>query len=161
MATRAVLHPFAAELPSSNPAAFALVNDRPCLEFDDTTAQGAYWTLVAPQGLSGTLTLILSFSMASATSGNIIMRGYVEAVSDGDALDLGTASSFDTANSSAATAVPGTVGYLKQVSITLTNQDSVAAADLLRIKLDRDAGNAGDTATGVLRLWQVELRDAA
>ena len=99
--------------------------------------------------------------MASAVSGNVVWRAQIEAVSDGDALNLASATSFDTANSSGAIAVPGTAGYIKQCTITLTNADGIVAADYYRISIDRDAANASDTASGDAYLLAFELRDAA
>ena len=160
--TRAVLVPYAAEFPASNFPQLLLVNRRPVLAYDAATSEAAQWTGVAPQGLTGTLTAVLSWIMASATTGNVVWRVSVEAITDADAApDLDAADSFDTANSSGAVAVPATAGLLKQTSVTLTTQDSVAAADYLRIKVDRDAANASDTATGDAYLLAVELRDAA
>jgi len=160
MATRAVLEPFGAHYPSSNYPGMTQINRRPVLAFDAATAETAYWTLVAPQGLTGTLTLVISFIMASATSGNVVWVAAVEAVTAADATDLDAVTSFDADNSATA-AVPGTAGYLQQVSITLTNKDSVAAADYVRISIKRDAANGSDTASGDAYLLAAELRDAA
>ena len=111
--------------------------------------------------MTGALTLVVTYRMASATTGNVILNAAVEAISDGDATDTDAASSFDTVNASATTAVPGTAGYIDQISITLTNADSAAVADMLRISLSRDADNGSDTATGDLEVLAVEFRDAA
>jgi hypothetical protein len=99
--------------------------------------------------------------MASATSGNVDFEVAVEAITDADATDLDATTSFDTVNSSGATAVPGTAGYIDQVSITLTNADSIAAGDLVRISVSRDADDGtNDTATGDLYLLAAEVREA-
>lgn len=164
MATRASLMPYSAEPYSTAFAALGLsdtTRQRPVLLFDASTDENIQWTFIAPQGLTGTLTAVLTYIMASATTGNVIMAVSVEAVTDGDTLDLDAADSFDTANTSAATAVPGTAGHIDQLSITLTNADSIAAGDYVRVRVTRDADNASDTATGDLLLLAVELRDAA
>ena len=86
----------------------------------------------------------------------IEFEAQVMAVSDGDSQDV-DAESWDTANSQSAT-VPGTAGYLDEVSLSLTNNDSLAANDLVRIKLSRDADDgSNDTATGDLHLWNATL----
>lgn len=159
MATRFVFSPMAAEYPSSNYPALTLVNRRPALAYDATTNESAQWTAIAPQGLTGTLTAIVTYVMASATSGDVDMDVSLEAVSDGDATDLDTADSFDTVNSVDNTVVPATAGYIDQVSVTLTNADSIAAGDYFRLRVTRDA--ASDTATGDMYVLSVELRDAA
>lgn len=161
MASRFGGLPLNAEFPTSNFPQLTQINARPVLAFDAATDETCYWTDVAPQGLTGTLTLYVLYCMASATSGAVIFQAQIEAVTDGDATDLDNTTSFDTANSSAATTVPGTAGYLDVIAITLTNNDSLAAGDLYRISLNRDANNASDTASGDAYVLAVELRDAA
>lgn len=163
MATRFIGTPHAAEFPSSNFPQITQINQRPVLAFDAATDETAYWTDIAPQGLTGTLTLIVTYCMASATSGTVGLQAQVEAITDGDATDLDSTTSFDTVNNSASTTVPGTAGYIDQISITLTNADSLAAADYYRIALNRDADGSAitDSATGDLYLLAIELRDAA
>lgn len=160
MATRFVGTPLAAEFPSSNYPALSLINRRPVLAFDAATDETAYWTGIAPQGLTGAITVVITYMMASATSGNIYWQSQLEAVTAGDATDLDAGTSFDTANSGNG-AVPATAGYIQQISITMTNADSLAADDYFRLSVNRDADNASDTATGDAYLLAVELRDAA
>ena len=161
MATIAHLMPLAAEFPASSFPELRLINRRPCLAFDASSNETVYWTLVAPEDLTTPLILVMTYIMASATSGNIIMQVAVEAVSDGDATDLDAGTSFDTTNSTSATAVPGTAGYIDQLALTLTNGDSVAPGDYLRISVNRNAASGSDTATGDLYLLAAELRDSA
>jgi hypothetical protein len=101
--------------------------------------------------------------MASATSNAVGFQVQVEAITAGDATDLDATTSFDTVNNSASTTVPATAGYLFQISITLSNMDSVAVADYLRISVNRDADGSAitDSATGDAYLLAVEIRDGA
>lgn len=163
MATRFVFTPQSAEHPASNFAPLNLINQRPVLMFDAATDETAYWTGIAPQGLTGTITLVITYMMASATSGTVGLQAQIEAVTDGDATDLDAGTSFDSVNNSASTTVPGTAGYIDQISITLTNADSLAAADYFRLSINRDADGSAitDSATGDLYLLSAELRDAA
>lgn len=163
MATRFVGLPHSAEFPASNFPQITHINQRPVLAFDAATDETAYWTDIAPQGLTGTLTLVITYCMASATSGTVGLQAQIEAVSDGDVTDLNATTSFDTVNNSASTTVPGTAGQIDQISITLTNADSLAAADYYRISVNRDADGSAitDSATGDLYLLAIELRDAA
>ena len=68
MATRFVGLPHGAEFPSSNFPQLTQINQRPALAFDAATDETAYWTDVAPQGLTGTITVLIYYAMASATS---------------------------------------------------------------------------------------------
>lgn len=162
MASRAIFTPTAAEFPTSAFCAPGLVNDRPVLAFDAATDENIHFTDIAPQGLTGTITVIVTYMMASATTGAVRFQAAIEAVTDGDATDLDATTSFDTDNSAGAT-VPGTAGHIDQLSITMTNADSLAAGDYYRLRLRRDAdGTSGtDNATGDCYVLAVELRDAA
>lgn len=159
--TRAVLSPLAAEFPASAAAALLYVNARPVLAFDASTVEACYWTLPWPQGATGTVSLVVTYMMASATSGKVDFEVAVEAVTDGDSVDLDATTSFDTANTITAPTVPGTAGYIDQFSCTLTNKDSVAEGDYVRIRLERDADDGtNDTATGDCYVLTAELREA-
>jgi hypothetical protein len=163
MATRFVFTPYSAEFPATNFPQLMLVNRRPVLAFDAATDETAYWTGIAPQGLTGTITLVITYMMASATSNAVGLQAQIEAVTDGDATDLDAGTSFDAVNNSASTTVPGTAGHIDQISITLTNADSIAAADYFRLSINRDADGSAitDSATGDLYLLAAELRDGA
>ena len=161
MATRAILTPEGAHYPATNFPALLLSNRRPVLAFDASTSETAYWTFVAPQGVTGTWTAVISYAMASATTGGVAFDVALEAITSGDALDTDAATSFDTVNGGNDSAVPGTAGYMEQISITLTNADSIAAADLVRVSVARAVANGADTATGDCYLIACEIRDGA
>ncbi len=157
--TRMVFLPISAEFPSSNYPALGIDGQsRPYLAFDTTTSETCYWTFVAPQGLSGALTLVVTYRAASATSGTAAFSAALEAITDGDSTDTDSASSFATANSPSAVTVSGTAGYIDQYSITLTNDDSIAAGDYCRLSLARNVSS--DNASGDLQVLAVELREA-
>lgn len=157
------LGPLNAEYPSSNFPQLSLNNRRPVLWFDASTDETAYWTFVAWQGITTPLTLVITTVMASATSGTVGIQAALECITDGDATDTDATTSFDTVNNSASTTVAGTAGYEKQISITLTNNDSIAAGDMVRLAVNRDADGSAitDSATGDMGIYVMELRDAA
>lgn len=161
MATRAVLTPYSAEFGSTNFPQLLTIHStarRPALAFDAATSEKCYWTVVAPQGLTGAQTLVITCVMASATSGTLALRVGVEAITPLDAVTVATAESFDTLNSSSNTTVPGTLIEFA-LSITLTNADSMAAADSVRFSLDRDV--ATDSGAGDAYVLSAEWRDSA
>jgi predicted RecA/RadA family phage recombinase len=160
MASRFIFTPFSAEFPATNFPALVQSNQRPALGYDASTSETAYWTFVAPQGLTGTLTAVISYAMASATTGGVAFDVALEAITAGDATDTDATTSFATVNTGTDT-VPGTAGYIDQVSVTLTNTDSVAANDYVRLSVARAVANGSDTATGDCYVLAVEFRDAA
>ena len=133
---------------------------RPYLAFDAATDEAAYWTMACPQGFTAPLTAVISYAMASATANAVVWDITVEALTSADAVDTDTTESLDTANTAAADTVPGTAGHLKQVSTALTNGDSVAAADYVRIRIRRVGSSGSDTATGDAFFLGCEIRDA-
>ena len=150
--------PLSAEFPTSNfPNLGQDGQFRPYLGFDDTTDETCYWMFVAAQSITGSLNAIVTYRATSATSGTFLPVGAIEAITDGDATDTDSASSFDTDNTPSAFTVPATAGYIDQATITLTNKDSIAAGDYCRLRLFRDV--SGDTAVGDIEVLLVELRD--
>ena len=137
-----------------------VVNTRPALAYDAATQETAYWTLVAPQGITGTLTAVLSLIGNAAGTNSTYWEVAIEAVTSADATDLDSTTSFATVNAGNV-AMPTTQGHMVQVSITLSNTDSIAAADDVRISVARDADNASDNFAADAYLLAVEFRDGA
>jgi hypothetical protein len=158
--TRFALTPESAHFPTSNFPALSAVNARPVLAFDTTTSETCYWTLVAPQGLAGALSAIVHvFGNAAGTAG-VVFSVAVEAITPADAVDLDSATSFDTANDTGTIAMPTTQGHQTSGSVTLTNADSIAAGDYVRISLARNVSAGGDTFAADAYVTMVEIREA-
>ena len=157
--TRFALTPESAHFPSTNFPALSSVNARPVLAYDAATQETAYWTIVAPQGLTGALSAIIHVFGNAAGTNATYWEVAVEAVTPGDAVDLDSATSFDTVNGGNA-ATLATQGHQTSVSITLTNADSIAAGDYVRISLARDVADANDTFAADAYVTLVEIREA-
>lgn len=158
------LDPDAFVPPSSAHADRGVVQNRAYLAFDASTVEAMYSKAVqmpAAYTGSGTLKADILYAAASATSAKFDFEISVEALTADDAVDTDAGDSFDTANAANET-VPGTAGYMSVLTITLTNKDSVAAGDMFRIKLERDADDAtDDTATGDARVYLVNVYEEA
>lgn len=147
--------------PSSNHADRGVIQDRAYMAFDAATVESMISKAVqVPAAYAGgTVKADILYAMATATSGNVDFEVSVEALTPADAVDTDSASSFDTANAANET-VPGTAGYLSKLTITLANKDSMAAGDMIRIKIERDADDeTNDTAAGDCRVYGVTLRE--
>lgn len=134
---------------------------RSVLAFDASASETCYLCGIVPQGITGTITLVVKYRMASATTGGLAFDAAVEAITPGDVLDTDTSNSFDSANTGTDSAVPGTAGYVDELGITLSSVNSWAAGDAFRIALSRNVAHATDTATGDCEVLEVELRDGA
>ena len=127
------------------PPGVGIANGLAHLLFDSATDEICYLEFRLPENYASAPVLKGIFSMASSTSGNVLWAAQVWAITPGDAADI-DAELYDTVNTDAE-AVPATAGYADEFAITLTNADSMAAGDIVRIKLYRNASNVSDTAT--------------
>lgn len=148
------------EPPATNYATLDVRNLHPVLDFDGATNESAVFSGVMPQHYAGTtgVTVYLHYSMTSETSGDIDWDVAFERVGD-QQLDV-DADSFATVQSVDGTTVPATSGLVDVVSIPFTDgavMDSVAAGELFRLKVTRDA--ASDTSTADAELHAIEIRE--
>lgn len=152
--------PYHNEPPTSNYATFDVRNQHPCLDFDDSSNEDAVFTGVMPQHYAGTtgVTVRLFWAMSSATANDVDWDVAFERIGD-QVLDV-DGDSFAAVNSADNNTVPATSGLVDVVSITFTDgadMDSVAAGELFRIKVTRDASS--DTASGDAELYAVEIQE--
>lgn len=147
------------EPPASGNALFDTRNSQLVLDFDAATDKAACFRGVLPSHYAGGgITVKIHYAMTSATSGNVIWQTAIERVSDSQQ-DIDS-DGFATANSSGAVAVPGTSGHVDICSVAHASgaeMDSLAAGEGFRLKINRDADNGSDTATGDAELWAIEL----
>ncbi len=116
------------------------------LSYDSDNTNVALWQFRMPTDYSSAPISKIGFTMLTATSGKVDYEVYVMAVSSGDSQNIVSAS-FDAANEIVAgTTVPGTAGFYKEISMTLSQDDSMTAGDLVFIRLHRDHDDADDTA---------------
>ena len=155
--TLAVFTPRNNQPPAANFATLDTRNSIAVLDFDDATKESAVFPAVIPEGASlGSGLVIRIIWMATSATSNAcrwevsLERGNTDLDSD----------SFDTV-ATAATTTNGTSGIVSVTEITLTTIDSVAAGELYRLRVARDAANAADTMTGDAELVAVEVRSAA
>ena len=149
------------EPPATSYATLDFRNAHPVLDFDADADESAVFTSVMPQHYSGAtgVTVYLHWSATSATSGDTIWDVSFERIGEGQ-LDVDS-DSFAAAQSATATA-PGTCGYVDIQAIAFTDgaqMDSVAAGELFRIKVTRDANNESDDMAGDAELSAVEVRE--
>lgn len=108
---------------------------RPVVQFKNGCYEWA-WTFPWPQGAGSTARATVYF-VGETTSGCVSFEAQVEAVTAGDTTDLDAADSYATANPSGAISMPPTAGMLARADVTLTNIDSVAEGDYVRLRLRR------------------------
>lgn len=123
--------------------------------YDASTEEWATWAFRMPADYASGPVAKIQYKAASATSGGVTWDVRISATSDGDSQDV-DAQDFGSANTGNAT-VPGTAGHLDEVSVTLTNADSVAAGDFVVVRVARAVSDGGDTASGDAELLAVTI----
>lgn len=131
---------------------------RPALAFDDTVKEAAVsQEFEAPSAHTGTGTLKATLHVASASdvTNDIAFDVFVESKTPNtDTLDMESAASWGTANAGTLSLAGTTAGDPLALTITLTNADSMAAADLVRIGIRRNAGASGDIFVYAVTLFE-------
>jgi hypothetical protein len=150
MATGTVILPIPASgVDTTNPPGMLYENNGWVYLFNDTTDEICYWHFQMPTDYASAPVLKIKYKMDTATTLEVIVACSVKATADGEDP---ASSGYDTVNTSAATTVPGTAELLDTISLTLTNADGIAAGELCSLEFSRDANNAGDDATGDMKL---------
>lgn len=132
---------------------------RSALAFSNSVSEKSRSISFEMPAFTGTLTAKVKFAIA-ATSGNVRFRIQIEARTPLDSGNTNTTTSYDTANSSASTAVPATTYVEAELSITLTNNNGVVAGDRVTFTIDRDV-SVGSNAAGDCFVYLVSLSDAS
>lgn len=146
------------EPPASSYAMFDTRNSHPVLDFDDAATEAALFGFILPQLFAATrssnaLDVILIWAATSATSGNVVWQASFERVAlNGQDIDSdGFASS--SIKTDACQGTSGKMSYTK-FGAAIAN-DSLAAGEFGRLKIERVGGNGSDTMSGDAELKAV------
>ena len=156
---RLALEPEAALYPASNFAQFKAVAGTnfpvTSLAFDTTTSETVYFRFPAFDYGSGSLTITVEWYADTASSGGVVWGVSLAAITaNTDSQDIET-KAFDTEETVADTHL-GTTGHrLHSIALTLTETDSIAAADDITLRLARKVADASDTMTGDAQVTRV------
>lgn len=139
---------------STNPPGLLWQGARPYLTFDGTTDELITWSFRMPGDYASGPTVKWQYSMASAITNNVAVRSQVMAAAATVNIDTDSYAAQDT---SADSVVPGTAGLMKEISLALTNTDSLAAGSYISIQLGRKNATTGTNATGDMEVWAIAL----
>lgn len=120
------------------------------LSYDASTDESAFWKFVATSYGSGNLTLTLYWYADSATSANVVWEAQVSCITpDTDTQDVET-DGLATLNFVQDTHLGTTGQRVHSCAITISNTDSIAAGDVVHLRIARDANgtSATDDMTG-------------
>jgi len=141
-----IFRPFMNEPPAANYATLDTRNAHPVLDFDGAADEEAVFSGILPSSYAGGgLTVSTWWAFTSATSGSLRVQAAIERV-DVSSLDI-DADSFTSFQSAGGTA-PGTSGQVIKVDVVFTDgaqMDSLAAGEVFRLKIRRDADGTSGT----------------
>ncbi len=139
---------------------FTSTTNRPYVAFDGTTTiESILWTFRMPADYASGLTakILWSGSASTTTSDTVQWTVYVMAVTpDTDSVAMDS-DSFDTENVVSDDILGTTAKRPQLATLTLSNNDSVAAGDYVAIRLLRDYSDAADDLAEDAWLWGFSL----
>lgn len=168
MATvRHTLMPEAAQFLGSAFPAFSKINGTNFpvsgLAYDAATDEAAFWKFVARSYGSGNLTINIWWYADNASTGNVVWEAQISAITpDADTQDIET-DGLATLNFVQDTHLGTTGQRVHTCAITVSNLDSIAADDVVHVRIARDANgtNATDDLANdaILLMAQVSYSD--
>lgn len=129
------------------------------LAFDAAADEAAFWKFIAQNYGSGNLTLNIFWYADNATSGNVVWEAQIAAITpNSDSQDVET-DALATLNYVQDAHIGTTGQRVHQCTITISNLDSIAADDLVVLRIARDANgsNATDDLANDAILLMAEL----
>ncbi len=141
-----IFRPFMNEPPATGFATLDTRNAHPVLDFDGATDEEAVFSAILPSSYAGGgLTVSTWWSFTSATSGSLRVQAAIERINtSGLDIDADSFASFQSAGGTA----PGTSGQIIKVDVVFTDgaqMDSLAAGEVFRLKIRRDADGTSGT----------------
>jgi hypothetical protein len=115
------------------------------LYYDATSDEAAFWAIPTPNYGSGNITITIYWYAATASSGNVSWEAQISAITPNDDTTNIEVRSLATLNHVQDTHLGTTPKRLHSCSITLTNTNSIAADDLVYIRIARDADSTNNT----------------
>lgn len=126
------------------------------LRFDAAADEAAFWKINAAAYGSGNITMVVIWQADNATSGVVRWEGAIAAITpDTDSQDV-TTKAFATATTFDDTHLGTTGKRVHQAPITISNLDSVAADDVVWVRVRRIGSNAADTLAN--DAWALQVR---
>lgn len=122
------------------------------LKYDATADEAGFWKFPAIAYGSGNLTLDILWYADSASSGDVVFGGAISAITPNtDTQDVET-DGLATENTVTDSHLGTTGQRVHLCTITISNLDSIAANDLVHLRIRRVGSSGSDTMTGDAQL---------
>lgn len=125
--------------------------------FDAATKETMFHEFIVDNYDSGNLSLDIYWYADNASSGDVIWGAQVACITpDTDTQDVET-KSLATANTVTDSHLGTTNQRLHKATVTISNTDSIAAGDLVKVAIYRDAAAGGDTMSNDAHVWRCRI----
>jgi hypothetical protein len=127
------------------------------LFYDAATDEAAFWRFVATSYGSGNIDVDLYWYADTASSGNVVWGAAISAITaNTDSQDIET-DALATENTVTDSHLATVNQRLHQATVTVSNLDSLAADDVVTLRVRRVGSNGSDTMTGDAALVYVRI----
>lgn len=127
------------------------------LAYDAAADEAAFFKFVATSYGSGNLTLTLFWYADTASSGDVVWGGAISAITpNSDSQDIET-DGLATENTATDSHLGTTGQRLHSIDVTISNLDSIAAGDVVHLRIRRVGSNGSDTMSGDAQLVMATL----
>jgi hypothetical protein len=127
------------------------------LGYDASADEAAMWKWVATNYGSGNLTADLWWYADTGSSGDVVWGAAIAAITaNTDTQDVET-DAFATENTATDSHLGTTAQRVHHIAVTVSNLDSVAANDIVWLRVRRVGSSGSDTMTGDANLLYVRL----
>jgi hypothetical protein len=156
--TLLMFDPLANRPPTSGYATLDVRGQFVVLDFDATANEQAQFHALVPRHYrGGDIQVLASWTSTSATSGNVKLRVELTRLASGGNLDSLPSVS---ATGDLVVAAPATSGNMAVAMFAALSVASLAAGEMLLVRITRLAADGADTMAGDLELIVVEVREA-
>ena len=154
----ATFDPNMATFPATAPAAATSRNEHPLIAFDDTTDENIIFHYVMSQDYAeGNLTVDIHWLAASATTGDVKWNVQFETLAPlGQDWDNDSFAAVQTVTST--TAATSCIATRTSIPLTRAQADTISKGGAFRLRVTRDADDAGDTMVGDAQIGGVLIR---
>jgi hypothetical protein len=128
-----------------NPAGIDGGQNTWALLFDASTDESALWSFQVPGNYTGSPSVNIQYTMASAVANDIDMRIDTKAISSGNPNST-SVTGFSTETSFTET-VPSSAGFISEIAAAISTA-GIAADRFMVLRLSRQTTSANDTAAG-------------
>lgn len=125
------------------------------MAFDDTANEAIQFRFSATDYTSGNITVTIRWGADTATTGDVVWGASLAVITPNSDSQAPGTNSWATENTATDSHIGTTASRVHEVDITVSNLDSLAADDIVWLRIRRLPTNGSDTMAGDALLYQI------